>query len=269
MEDSNKITLTEEKETLFITLRAKALDSRSKHSILHDDTAFKILQSVNYDFSKYTKSNDALTVVRAKQYDEWVREYLEANKNAVVVYIGCGLDTRITRIDPSSPVVWYDLDFPEVIEVRKSFYSDKDGYHMLASSATEEAWLKQIPDDRPALIIAEGTLEYFTFEEVKTLFLRLLDHFKEGEIIFDVINTFAINMGKKELKETTGAVHKWAVNDSAVIDSISPRLTKLTELPLMKSEYVRKLPLKNRVMVMIMSCIPSLKNMLRLMRYKL
>ena len=52
------ISLTEAKETLFITLRAKALDSRSKHSILHDEMADKILQAVHYDFDTYTKSSD-------------------------------------------------------------------------------------------------------------------------------------------------------------------------------------------------------------------
>ena len=268
MDKNTKIALTEEKETLFITLRAKALDSRSKHSVLHDDTAYEILKSVNYDFNKYAKSSDALTVVRARQFDEWIKEYIEANNNAVVVYIGCGLDTRITRIAPPSSVYWYDLDFPEVIDVRKSFYTDKDGYHMMASSATEAAWLTQIPNDKPVLIIAEGVLEYFTFEEVKTLFSRLLEHFKKGEMIFDVMNTFAANAGKKGLKETTGAEYKWAVNDTSVISTINPRLQKITELPLMKSVYVRKLSFKSRLIYGLMACIPQTKNMLRLMRYK-
>ena len=43
--NSDKIHLTEEKETLFITLYAKALDSRSKHSILHDTTANSLLNT--------------------------------------------------------------------------------------------------------------------------------------------------------------------------------------------------------------------------------
>jgi O-methyltransferase involved in polyketide biosynthesis len=50
------ISLTEEKETLFITLRAKAQDSRREHSILHDSMAYEILLAVNYDFDKYAKS---------------------------------------------------------------------------------------------------------------------------------------------------------------------------------------------------------------------
>jgi O-methyltransferase involved in polyketide biosynthesis len=262
------ISLTEEKETLFITLRAKALDSRMEHSILHDDMAYEILQSIQYDFNKYTISNDDLMVIRARQYDEWVKEYLGNNKNTIVVYIGCGLDTRIARISPPTSVIWYDVDFPEVIKVRKSFFMDKPGYHMLAASATEAAWIMQIPNNKPALIIAEGVLEYFTFEEVKVLFKRLLDHFESGEIIFDVMNWVAVNLGKKGLKKATGAEHKWTVNDTSVIETISPRLKKVTELPLMASEYVHDLPSENRNIYRVMAMIPPFRNMMRLMWYR-
>ena len=89
---------------------------------------------------------------------------------------------------------------------------------MLASSATEAEWLVQIPNDRPTLVIAEGVLEYFTFDEVKTLFNRLLAHFEKGEIIFDIMNKFAVNAGKKELKKKTGTEHKWVVDDTSVRD---------------------------------------------------
>jgi len=268
MEPDNKILLSEEKETLFITLRAKALDSRLAHSILHDDKADEIHKSIDYDFNKYGKNNDNLMVVRARQYDEWIKEYLEANQYASVVYIGCGLDTRIDRIKPPASVNWFDLDFPEVIDVRKHFYSDKAGYRMIESSAKEESWFNQIPDNCPVLVIAEGVLVYFTYDEVKVLFQRILDHFTHGEIIFDTINTFARDYGKEELKARTGAEYKWAVDDDAEIRAISPRLQKITELPLLKSEFIRGLPLHNRLIHRFWSLFPQYKNMIGLMRYQ-
>lgn len=268
MEKITRFSLSGEKETLFITLRAKALDSRSEHSLLHDDMAYWILQSVNYDFDKYSKSNDGPMVIRARQFDEWVREYINDNRDAAVVHIGCGLDTRITRIAPPNSVSWYDLDFPEVIQIRKFFYSEKGGYRMLASSAVEDEWLAQIPANRNALIIAEGVLEYFTFEEVKTLFNRLLVHFEKGEIIFDVMNGFAIRLGKKALRKTTGAQQKWAVNDTSIIDSIHPRLTKITELSVTKSECIQELPHQSQKIYKFMFLVPLFRNMLRMMRYQ-
>jgi O-methyltransferase involved in polyketide biosynthesis len=265
---TGQIHLTEEKETLFITLSAKASDYRSKHSILHDKEADDILKKISNDFTKYKGFGDKIMVVRAKQFDEWIQAFIKENKNAVVLYLGCGLDTRINRIDPSSFINWFDVDYPEVIELRKIFYSDRDGYQMIASSVIEPGWLKQIPHDQPTLIIAEGLLEYLTGEEVKALFSRLTDHFNHGHMLFDVMNSFAIQAGRKQLKAITGAVHKWAVDDTKELDRLNPRLTRIKELPLFKSKYMRKLPLGLRLFVSLASFIPRYKNMLRLMHYQ-
>jgi O-methyltransferase involved in polyketide biosynthesis len=73
--------------------------------------------------------------------------------------------------------------------------------------------LETIPNDRPAMIVAEGLLEYLNEAEVRVLFGRLTDHFPHGQMVFDVMNSFAIGSGKAELKKTTGAEHKWAVDD--------------------------------------------------------
>lgn len=267
MDENKKISLSKEKETLFITLRAKAMDNISVNSILHDDTAYKILKEVNYDFTKFKKSDYAHIVVRAKQFDEWIIKYIQANKNVTVVYIGCGLDSRITRINPPSTVYWYDLDFPEVIEVRKLFYSNKHRYQMIDSSATDFSWLERIPKGRPTLIIAEGVLEYISPEKGKELFGRMIEYFSHGEIIFDVMNSFAINMGKKKLEKKTGAVCKWAVNDTKEIDLINPKLKKVKELPLMNSIYMRNLPFKSRLIFGLLALVPQIRNAMRLMKY--
>jgi len=265
---SDPTQLTEEKETLFITLRAKAYDSQQPRSILHDTKAAEILRSIDYDSSKFGESKGDLTVIRARQYDEWVREYLRAHPDAVVIYLGCGLDSRVERIDLPQTAHWFDVDFPEVIDTRRQFFSERDNYHMIASSMTEAAWLEQIPGTRPTLVIAEGALEYLEPEEVNTLFKRLLDHFQQGQLIFDIMNTFARDAGKQELKETTGAAHAWIIDDTADIDAIDPRLRKVTELSLMKSAYVRDLPLRYRLAFWAGARVPRFRDMLRLMRYE-
>jgi hypothetical protein len=54
------------------------------------------------DFTKHKRSGNTISAVRAKQYDEWTKDFIAKNKNAVVVHLGCGLDARITRIQPPS-----------------------------------------------------------------------------------------------------------------------------------------------------------------------
>ena len=72
---NNAINLSEEKETLFITLYAKALDYRSKNSILNDTRADEIVTKLNIDIAKYKGFGSDVIVVRAKQYDEWVKNF--------------------------------------------------------------------------------------------------------------------------------------------------------------------------------------------------
>ena len=70
----------------------------------------------------------------------------------MVIHLGCGLDARITRVQPFSSIAWFDIDYPDVISLRKEFYSETNEYKMIASSITAQNWLETIPADRPANI---------------------------------------------------------------------------------------------------------------------
>ncbi len=76
------------------------------------------------------------------------------------MHLGCGLDTRISRLNPPLTVSWFDVDYLQVIELRKKFFVEKEGYKMISSSITSSKWLSKIPKNRPTTIIAEGVLEY-------------------------------------------------------------------------------------------------------------
>jgi O-methyltransferase involved in polyketide biosynthesis len=265
----HKIHLTKVQETLIITLYAKAIDNRSKNPILNDEKADQLVSMVDYDFGKFKSfGNNNVIVVRAKQYDEWLKEFLKINPNAVVLNLGCGLDTRVTRINPSPKVSWFDVDYPEVIKLRESFYSNRDGYRMIGSSVTDPNWLTNIPKDQTTIIIAEGLLEYLTPEEVKTLLNRMTDHFLRGQIAFDVMSSFAIKSGQSKLKDMTGAMHKWAVDDLSEVDKLDTKLKRITEVSPFSSLYIQKLPWGFRLLYGLISLIPPFKNMLRLLRYQ-
>ncbi len=97
LNQKHKARLTGEKATLLMPLYAKALDSRSKHSILHDEKADGIVKMIDYDYEKLEHfGNGNVLVVRARQLDEWVKEFLRSNPNVVVLNLGCGLDTRVS-----------------------------------------------------------------------------------------------------------------------------------------------------------------------------
>ncbi len=47
-----------------------------------------------------------------------VKAHIKEQPHASVVNLGAGLDTEFYRID-NGTIRWYDLDLPDVIEIRK------------------------------------------------------------------------------------------------------------------------------------------------------
>jgi O-methyltransferase involved in polyketide biosynthesis len=269
IEGTHHVDLTKEKETLLITLYAKALDYRSKRPILGDKAADELARSIDYDFAKFKDlDNGTLTVMRAKQYDDWIREFIAKYPHGMILYLGCGLDTRVVRIDPPPEISWYDVDYPEVIAFRKQFIAERPGYLMIASSITAPEWLADLPRDRPVMIVAEGVFEYLQESDVQILLNRLTGHFAHGEIAFDVLNSFATRSGRRQLEATTGAAHTWAVDDTSTIERLDPQLRKTAELSVFALPSARKLPLRFRVLFTIARVSSNFRNLLRLLRYQ-
>ncbi|MDR3272663.1 MAG: class I SAM-dependent methyltransferase [Flavobacteriaceae bacterium] len=260
--------LTGDKATLFLTLCAKAKDYHSEHSILHDEKAAKIVGRITADLSKFQGKNDLAVIVKSKQYDEWTKEFIENHENALVVHLGCGLDSRFHRVSPPSSVIWLDIDFPDVIRYRRRIYVEIPiEYRMYGASITDARWFQEIPFDRPTLIIAEGVLEYLDVEDVKKLFTRLTDYFYQGQLIFDVISPSAMK-NRKKLNEEIGASHKWAVGNISEIDELNPKLKRITCISVFQSKYFNPSGFVKQLISIILSLIPSYRNTMRLLRYE-
>ena len=267
--EAQKVDLTGAPATLLITLYAKALDYRSPNPILNDERADQIVEMIDYDFEKLTGFGDRIMMaLRAKQYDEWLREFLAAHRDAVVLNLGCGLDTRVSRVDPPASVRWFDIDFPEVIDLRRNFYVESGSYTMLATSLSEKQWLEQVSRDLPAAIVAEGVFEYMEADDVKALLHRLTSHFAEGQVIFDCLSSFAVKSGRTELETKTGAVHRWAVDDIREVDALEPRLRRIDDLSVLRTRYRRELSWRYRLVFAAASLVPRFRDILRLLRYE-
>jgi O-methyltransferase involved in polyketide biosynthesis len=265
----HQISLTGKKETLLLTLSAKAFDNRSKHPILHDFRADEIATQINYDLAKFKRAAHGKHIIlRARQLDEWLRTFLKANPQGVVLNLGCGLDTRITRIHPSPEVSWFDVDYPEVIALRQQFYSNHDGYTMIGSSVTDAQWLDTIPKTRPVMIIAEGLFEYLTTNDVQTLLTRFTDAFPHGEIAFDTFNSFAQRL-QARTKPLTDVEVTWAVDTPDAVEQMNPKLKRIEDQPLFSSSpYRRELPWNYRILYSILAIFPQGKTLMRLLHYQ-
>jgi len=161
--DKVSIDLSGPSQTMLTTLYCKALDADWDRPILGDDFAKAAVARIDYDWAELKVANrwTPLVTVRTAQFDVWAGQFLAAHPEATVIHVGCGLDSRVFRLDPGPGVEWYDVDFPSVIALREKVFPSRPNYHLVATPATDPSWLDQIPADRPTLLLAEGISMYY------------------------------------------------------------------------------------------------------------
>jgi O-methyltransferase involved in polyketide biosynthesis len=217
MDTREKITLSKEQETLLIPLYAKAQDN----PILDDRKAREILSAVEYDFRQLKVPEKTVVTLRmrAKQLDTYARRFLDAHPDAVVLHLGCGLDSRCERVDhPQAD--WFDLDLPDVIALRRKFYPETAGYRLIASSVTDLAWVEQVQaEGMPVFVVAEGLLMYLEPCDVRALILCLHGRFPGCEMVFDAFSALTARriQAHPSLQKTGATVH-WGIDDPREIE---------------------------------------------------
>ncbi|NBE50841.1 class I SAM-dependent methyltransferase [Streptomyces boluensis] len=270
--DHEKIMLTGAQETMLATLYGRALDSRSPRSVLHDDEAARAVRRVDYDFSKTgVKGTSAVGIaLRARQLDEWTREFLAAQPFATVLHLACGLDTRVHRIAPPPSVRWIDVDFPEVLDLRRRLLPEPEGvdYRTIGTSVTADGWLEQVPADRPTLAVFEGLTMYLREAEGRRLVEGITGRFPGGRLLFDVYGTIGIRLQKRvPAVRNAGATLHWGVDDPAELESWAPGLTLLDSLRSVDVPGLEHLPLSGRLGMRVLARIPVLRDVGRILRY--
>jgi O-methyltransferase involved in polyketide biosynthesis len=177
--------LSNESKTLFIPLLGKAIMSK-QDLFLKDTKAEEIMSKINYDFKslKQSKWLSMYMSLRALIIDELCNKYILNNPNLSVIHLGCGLDSRCLRVNKNFNI-WYDIDYENVINLRKEFYENSSKYKMIGSSVLDYNWLNEIKECENILVIAEGLTMYLDKEEIKELIFEINKRFKNVHLIFD------------------------------------------------------------------------------------
>lgn len=183
-------------KTLYIPLYGKALVSK-KNIILADKKAEEIWSKEGFELKGKSKSKwlAYYMSMRAAIYDEWLVEALKGNRDAVVLHIGCGMDSRAERVSVKG-IQWYDIDFTDVIEARRKYYQESDDYHMLAADMRKEEWKHSIESGWDAIIVLEGVSMYFEPTELQNLLSSLSGHFQSIRILMDCYTEKAAKISK-------------------------------------------------------------------------
>jgi O-methyltransferase involved in polyketide biosynthesis len=199
MSESTNQDLSGVAETSLMAVYIRAMESQRPDALIKDKKAVALVAQMSDEFARFEQipMGDAIKVMRnlaTREYDRQARDFLARCPDAVVVHIGCGLDSRFERVD-NGQVEWYDLDLPEVIELRRKLFGDEGKrHHLLGCSVLEDAWLEAVSAhrQRPFLFLAEVVLVYFDGAQVKRLVLALREHFPGAELVFDACLPFHV-----------------------------------------------------------------------------
>ena len=197
----HKIEKNTVQETLIIPLFARKVCSELYPDLYRDETAVRLIDQLDYDFSEAEKNSHSLmqrfgsleVAMRQGDLAFEVRDYLKNHPNATVVNLGCGLDSTGRACDNGSCKI-YNLDFPDVIAVRNELLPAGDREQNIPCDLNDTAWFSQIDATGGAIFFASGVFYYFLTEQVKVLVQSMADAFPGGVLVFDAANRTAVKM---------------------------------------------------------------------------
>ena len=193
-------------ETLLLPLWGRAYEAQKNTPRLMDKKAVEIIKEIDYDFSGIEKTQAMSQhgwVARSLHTDRMAKAFIKRYPEATIVNIGCGMDTTFSRID-NGKIMFYELDLPDVIALRKNFYTDSDRHKSIASSFLDTGWFKEIEVKDGLLFLAGGVFMYFHEKQIKEFFIKVAAHFHACDFYFDAMSPMGIKIAKKKVLKKGG-----------------------------------------------------------------
>ena len=154
----HKIEKNTVQETLIIPLFARKVCSELYPNLYRDETAARLIENIDYDFSEAEKNSRSLmqrfgsleVAMRQNDLAFEVRDYLKVQPNAAAVNLGCGLDGTGRSCDNGTCKI-YNLDFPNVITVRNKLLPAGEREKNIPCDLNDNEWFSQNEIHRDAL----------------------------------------------------------------------------------------------------------------------
>ena len=223
--------------TLYVPLLGRIYASKHHAAILHDPAALDIDQKLDLKIKALpgqTEYSSLASAVRSQNMDYEIRAFLSANPDGVIVNVGCGLETIYQRCD-NGKAIWFELDLPEVIELRRQYIPETERDRYLPSSMFDYAWMRVVRQagDKPIMIIAAGLFIYFPKDRVISFIRHLID-FSHAELVFDTLSPTGLKIAGSMIKRMgkQAARTHFCVDDAeAFAAKISPNVKLVNTRP--------------------------------------
>lgn len=204
-----KIEKNTVQKTLILPLYSRKLCTELYPNLYRDETAVRLLDQIDYDFSEAEKNSRSLiqrfgaleVAMRQGDLAFEVRDYLKGHPNAAVVNLGCGLDNTGRTCDNGRCKI-YNLDFPDVIALRQQLLPAGNREQNIPCDLKDTAWFSKIDASGGVVFFASGVFYYFLTQQVRELVRGMADAFPGGVLVFDAANRMAVKMIAKTWLQT-------------------------------------------------------------------
>ena len=227
------------------------METQKQKSLLIDPKAVSIINNIPYDFTVISKNVSKLSqlawIARSIYFDNKIKAFINLYPEAVIVNVGCGLDTTFDRVD-NGKIQWIDLDLPDTIELRKRYIAESDRRHFISKSVFDKSWYDSIGIKNEVMLLIAGVLYYFDETDVKGLFNDFHTFIPGAEIIFDYSSTKGIKIANKKVIEKGGmdksAGLKWGIDNIMEIERWNHHIKVISSIPMFKEHKKNYLVLK-------------------------
>ncbi|MCD0485477.1 class I SAM-dependent methyltransferase [Streptacidiphilus sp. ASG 303] len=181
-------------ETALWTLYHRAVEARRPDTLLPDPEAVRLVEEVDYPFEERFGDPDSagvrlqgqLQALRVRCFDAEVADFLLRHPRGTVVCLGEGLETQFWRVD-NGRARWLTVDLPESVELRERLLPPGPRQRLLACSATDHRWVREVDPSQGVLVTAQGLLMYLLPGEVRDLLAACAEAFPGGGMVFDAV----------------------------------------------------------------------------------
>ncbi len=210
--------MNEVNRTLYIPLYGKAKVSKM-HIILSDPAAERIWDAEGFHLpgkarSKWLCYNMAM---RARVFDDWTDTMLSEHPDALVLHVGCGLDSRCQRIRQPYKA-WLDCDFADVIALRKKYFAETENYRMLPLDASDPQTWAALPEGGTAVAVLEGLSMYLTNGQLYRFLTALRSRYSRFYALMDIYTEFGAKASKlKNPVNDVGVTQLYGIKDLSAL----------------------------------------------------
>ena len=190
-------------DTLFIPLNGRIQVSKRFPEYFYDEKALSLETSLpGTSLQEQTSEFNILSsAARYHNMDQVMQAFIDAHGACNIVILGCGLETAYDRVHRKQ-ARFYEMDLPEVIEGRRRVLGERENETLISGDLFDLRWVDGVDKALPALILVSGVFQYFREEKILAFIRDLRKLFKEGELVFDAVNSTGIRYAEKYVKKT-------------------------------------------------------------------